>query len=110
MKQTQSESVQSVAAMLKLLNRHRAEIITALLGGTKRFGEIRAELGGVAQKTLSDDLHFLEAKGMLTRRVYAEVPPRVEYTLTPAGLKLKPLLHMMADMGSGQPAAECTKI
>ncbi len=110
MKQTQSESVQSVAAMLKLLNRHRAEIITALLGGTKRFGEIRTELGGVAQKTLSDDLHFLEAQGMLTRRVYAEVPPRVEYTLTPAGLKLKPLLHMMADMGSGQPAAECTEI
>ena len=109
MKQTQSESVQSVAATLKLLNRHRAEIITSLLGGTKRFGEIRAELGGVAQKTLSDDLRLLEAKGMLTRRVYTEVPLRVEYTLTADGLKLKPLLYMMADMGAHQLAAERTK-
>ncbi len=45
---------------------------------------------------------------MLTRRVYAEVPPRVEYTLTPDGLKLKPLLHMMADMGSRKLSAERT--
>lgn len=110
MKQTKSEFVQSVTATLKLLNRHRAEIITVLLSGTKRFGEIRTELGGIAQKTLSDDLHLLEAKGMLTRRVYAEVPPRVEYTLTPDGMKLKPLLHMMADMGSRRLSAEHTKI
>ena len=60
-------------------------ILRDLLPGTKRFGELKRSLGGVSQKVLTAQLREMEASGLLTRTVYPEVPPRVEYTLTELG-------------------------
>jgi DNA-binding HxlR family transcriptional regulator len=64
-------------------------IVLALGTETLRFTELRASIGGVAPKVLTQTLRSLERDGLLTRRVYAEVPPRVEYTLTPLGRSLR---------------------
>ncbi len=88
MSQEMTDSIRFAATAMQTLNRHRAEILIALLEGTMRFGELRRALGGIAQKTLADDLRILEAEGLLTRKVYAEIPPKVEYTLTSDGLAL----------------------
>lgn len=60
--------------------------------GTKRFGELKKSIGHVTQKVLTAQLRQMEESGLLTRKVYAEVPPRVEYTLTELGYSLKPVL------------------
>ena len=70
-----------------------------LLGGTRRFGELRANLNGISPKTLTDRLRDLERHGVLTRTVYAEIPPRVEYTLTDKGRALGSVVSAMADWG-----------
>ena len=74
-------------------------ILRDLLTGTKRFGELKKSLGGVSQKVLTSQLRQMEARGLLTRKVYAEVPPRVEYTLTELGYSLQPVLEAMRDWG-----------
>ena len=74
-------------------------IIRDLLGGTKRFGELRKSVGNVSQKVLTANLRSMEEDGLLTRRVYAEVPPRVEYTLTETGMSLRPVLDAMQSWG-----------
>ncbi|MEO7631655.1 MAG: helix-turn-helix domain-containing protein [Mycobacteriales bacterium] len=71
-------------------------VIRDLLPGTRRFGELRASLAGISPKTLSDRLRALESNGLVTRSVYAEVPPRVEYTLTERGRRLGPVLAALA--------------
>ena len=70
-----------------------------LLGGTRRFGELRANLGGISPKTLTDRLRGLEQHGVLTRTVYAEIPPRVEYTLTDKGRALGSVVEALAEWG-----------
>ena len=75
-------------------------IVRELLGGTKRFGEIRTSLAGVSPKTLTDRLRELEAHGVVEREVYAEVPPRVEYSLTERGRALQPIFDAMSEWGS----------
>lgn len=70
-------------------------ILRDLLGGTKRFGELKRSIGTVSQKVLTAQLRDMEDSGLLTRKVYAEVPPRVEYTLTETGYSLKPILDAM---------------
>ena len=70
-------------------------ILRDLMGGTKRFGELKKSIGTVSQKVLTAQLRDMEEKGLLTRKVYAEVPPRVEYTLTETGYSLKPILDAM---------------
>ena len=75
-------------------------ILRDLLGGTRRFGELRRSLGNVNPKTLSDRLHLLEEHSVLTRKVYAEVPPRVEYTLTEKGRALQNVVSALAKWGS----------
>lgn len=67
--------------------------------GTKRFGELKKSIGHVTQKVLTAQLREMEASGLLTRKVYAEVPPRVEYTLTELGYSLKPILDAMWTWG-----------
>ena len=75
-------------------------ILRELMGGTKRFGELKRAIGAVSQKVLTAQLRDMEDKGLLTRKVYAEVPPRVEYTLTPTGYSLKPILDAMVAWGT----------
>ena len=70
-------------------------ILRDLMDGTKRFGELKKSIGTVSQKVLTAQLRDMEEKGLLTRKVYAEVPPRVEYTLTETGYSLKPILDAM---------------
>ena len=68
---------------------------------TKRFGELKKSIGHVTQKVLTAQLRQMEESGLLTRKVYAEVPPRVEYTLTELGYSLKPVLDAMRAWGEG---------
>lgn len=75
-------------------------ILRDLMGGTKRFGELKKSIGTVSQKVLTAQLRDMEEKGLLTRKVYAEVPPRVEYTLTETGYSLKPVLDAMWAWGA----------
>ena len=70
-------------------------ILRDLLTGTKRFGELRKSIGTVSQKVLTSRLRQMEESGLLTRKVYAEVPPRVEYTLTELGYSLRPIMDAM---------------
>lgn len=70
-----------------------------LTEGTKRFGELRKLLPKVTQRTLTQALRELEHDGLVTRRIYAEVPPKVEYSLTDLGRSLKPLLVSLKDWG-----------
>ena len=74
-------------------------ILRDLIDGTKRFGELKKSVGNISQKVLTSQLRDMEQKGLLTRKVYAEVPPRVEYTLTKTGLSLKPILEAMKNWG-----------
>ena len=74
--------------------------IRDLLDGTRRFGEIKKSVGNVSQKVLTANLRSMEDSGLLTRKVYPEVPPRVEYTLTETGYSLKPILDAMVAWGT----------
>lgn len=81
-------------------DRWKVLIIRDLLDGTKRFGEIKKSVGNVSQKVLTANLRAMESSGLLTRKVYPEVPPRVEYTLTETGYSLKPILDAMVEWGT----------
>lgn len=70
-------------------------ILRDLLPGKKRFGELKNSIGHVTQKVLTVQLRQMEASGLVNRTVYAEVPPRVEYSLTELGYSLKPVLDAM---------------
>ena len=74
-------------------------ILRDLMPGTKRFGELKKSIGHVSQKVLTAQLRDMEASGLLARKVYAEVPPRVEYTLTELGCSLNPILAAMWPWG-----------
>lgn len=74
-------------------------ILRDLLTGTKRFGELKKSVGNISQKVLTAQLRAMEESGLLTRKVYAEVPPRVEYTLTELGQSLHPILDAMWNWG-----------
>ena len=74
-------------------------IIYRLLDGPRRFGELRRLVGDPSQRSLTMQLRELEADGIVFREVFAEVPPRVEYSLTPFGQTLAPVLIAMRDWG-----------
>ena len=75
-------------------------IIRDLLEGTKRFNELMRSVEGITQKVLTSHLRAMEAAGLVNRKVYPEVPPRVEYSLTETGLSLKPVLDAMVAWGT----------
>ena len=80
-------------------------IMRNLLSRPWRFNELRKDLEGISQKVLTDSLRSMEADGLLTRTVYPEVPPRVEYTLTELGYSLRPILEAMRVWGEDYKAA-----
>ncbi len=75
-------------------------ILRDLTGGTKRFGELKRSVTGISQKVLTSNLRDMEENGLLTRKVFPEVPPRVEYTLTELGHSMTPILNAMAKWGT----------
>lgn len=75
-------------------------IVFYLLSGTKRFGEIRRFLPQATQQMVTMQLRELEQAGILHRQVYAQVPPKVEYTLTDLGRSLEPVLRQMCTWGA----------
>lgn len=79
-------------------------ILRDLMDGTKRFNELRRSIGTVSQKVLTAQLRDMEEKGLLSRKVYAEVPPRVEYTLTQTGYSLRPVLDALMAWGEAYQA------
>lgn len=90
-----------VEATLTLIgDRWKVLILRDLMEGTRRFGELKKSLGGITQKVLTANLRQMEDTGLLTRKVYAEVPPRVEYTLTDTGYSLRPVLDAIATWGA----------
>ena len=70
-------------------------LLCDLMPGTKRFGELKKSVGSVSQKVLTAQLRAMEEKSLVQRKVYAEVPPHVEYSLTELGRSLKPILDSM---------------
>ena len=85
--------------LMMISDRWKVLIIRDLMSGTRRFGELKKSIGNISQKVLTANLRSMEADGLLTRKVYPEVPPRVEYTLTDLGRSLRPVMDAMADWG-----------
>ena len=85
--------------LMLISDRWKVLILRDLLSGTKRFGELKKSIGSISQKVLTSNLRSREEDGLLTRKVYAEVPPRVEYTLTELGKSLQPILLAMQQWG-----------
>ena len=80
-------------------NKWKVLILRDLMPGTKRFGELKKSIGTVSQKVLTAQLRAMEESGLVHREVYAEVPPRVEYSLTELGKSLKPILDSLRAWG-----------
>ena len=80
--------------------RWKVLIIRELLQGVRRFGELQRTLVGITQKMLTQQLREMEKDGIIHRKVYAEIPPKVEYSLTPLGESLQPILNAMHEWGA----------
>ena len=78
-------------------DRWKVKIVESLLNGTQRFGELKKSVGNITQKVLTSNLRKLEEHGVLIRKVYAQIPPKVEYRLTALGKKLKPMIDSMIE-------------
>lgn len=90
----------AVEAFLDVLGgRWKGMILFHLAAGTKRFGELRRAVPGVTQRVMTAQLRELERDGVVAREVYAQVPARVEYSLTPIGRELEPVLRLMSVWG-----------
>ena len=85
--------------LMLISNRWNVLILRDLMEGTKRFGELKKSLGNISQKVLTANLRAMEENGLLIRTVYAQVPPKVEYTLTDTVYSLKPVLDAMVQWG-----------
>ena len=86
--------------------RWKVPILWHLLKGTLRFSELRRALPGVTQKMLTQQLRELEHDGVVARKVYPEVPPKVEYSLTPRGLSLRPVVEAMCHWATAGSATD----
>lgn len=89
-----------VASTVQLIgNKWKLLIIRNLLKGAQRFTELKKGVPGISQKVLTDNLRSLESDGIVYREVFAEVPPKVIYSLTEIGQSLLPIINAMADWG-----------
>ncbi len=86
-----------MSTMAMISDKWKVLIICKLRGGTMRFNELMRALKGVTQKVLTSQLRELEDDGLVSRKIYAEVPPRVEYSLTPLGETLVPVLNKLEE-------------
>ncbi len=91
-------TVQLIGSKWRLL------IMRDLLGGARRFGQLKRSVGSISQKVLTTNLRDMEQRGLVVRRVYPEVPPRVEYELTEVGESLRPVIEAMGAWGLGYQA------
>lgn len=85
--------------LMLISDRWKVLILRDLMEGTMRFGELKKSVGGISQKVLTANLRDMEERGLLSRKVYAQVPPKVEYTLTELGYSLKPIIDAMYQWG-----------
>ena len=85
--------------LLLISSKWKVLIIRDLLSGKKRFGELKKSIESISQKVLTSNLRDMEQSGLITRTVYPEVPPRVEYELSETGLSLKPVIDSMMTWG-----------
>ena len=86
-------------ALKVISGRWKLLILRELLGGVTRFGELHRALSGISEKILTQHLRELEKDGVIDRKVFAQVPPKVEYSLTDSGKTLKPILDSMHEWG-----------
>lgn len=86
-------------SLLLIKNKWRVLILRELMTGTKRFSELQRAIAGITQKVLTANLRAMEAEGLLARKVYPVVPPKVEYSLTEVGRSLDLILKAMAEYG-----------
>jgi DNA-binding HxlR family transcriptional regulator len=90
-----------IASAMEIIgNKWTALILRDLASGSKRFGELEKSVGSINPRTLSQRLDDLERCNIVTKKSYAEVPPRIEYTLTQKGEDLIPVLRQMAEWGT----------
>ena len=86
-------------------NKWQVLILRELREGTRRSSELKRAIGGISQKVLTSNLRAMEGNGLVHRAVFAEVPPRVEYSLTPVGASLSPVLDAMSAWGESYRAS-----
>lgn len=86
-------------AMNIMTGKWKLPILWQLFKGRKRFNELQRQLCPITQKTLTRELRELEADGLVGRKIYAEIPPRVEYSLTPLGESVRPVLDSLCRWG-----------
>lgn len=100
----QSKPTCAVEITLKVIGgRWKVLILRELLQGVKRFSELQRSLPGITQKMLTQQLREMETDGIVLREIYLQVPPKVEYSLSPLGESLQPILAAMHDWGSKFP-------
>ncbi len=89
-----------VETALKVLDSNwKFLIIRDLCSGTKRFGELKNSVTNISPKVLTNNLRSMEEDGLLVRKIYAEIPPRTEYSLTPLGKSLVPIIMALGKWG-----------
>ena len=111
-REVQPEEYDALRRALTLISgKWKLEILWLLYHGTHRFGELQRTIGGVSQHVLTKQLRELEADGLITRTVFAEVPPRVEYAMTDATRALEPTIASLMDwwLRFGQQAVRIKK-
>ena len=94
-----------VATTVQLIgNKWKLLILRNLLAGTHRFGELRKTLPGISHKVLTENLRSMEEQGIIVRKVYAEVPPHVEYSISDLGESMRPIIKAMETWGTNYKA------
>ncbi|MDD3224553.1 MAG: helix-turn-helix domain-containing protein [Clostridium sp.] len=96
--------------LLLIGDKWKVLVLRELITGTKRFGELKKSIGSISQKVLTQQLRSMERDGLVNRKVYAQVPPKVEYSLTEDGFSLKPVLDSMVEWGKQYNARNNSKL